>query len=893
MNWKPFRTKRQFEQEMSEELRFHLETQIAANIAAGMTLGEARRQAKAQLGGVEAVKENCREERRGFWLESLWADVRYGTRILRKSPGFTTVAILTLALGIGATTVMFSAIESVFWRPLPFPNSERLALVESSNLKQTWNYGSVSAADYLDWKLQSTLFDGLAAFDWGDVRTLTGGGSPERVHLMLVSADFFQTLQVAPSLGRSFRPEEDETGKNRVAILTSSFWENQFHSDSGIVGTSVTLDGQEYTIVGVCPPDFHLEFTADPDLYIPLSLDPAAPTNRADRTLMVFGRMKRGMNLSAVHASMTPIVERLARQHPKEDGDWGVRVENLRYAFTHFESSTTFSYFLLGAVALVLLIACANVANLLLSRGLSRQGELAFRAALGASRSILLRQLLTESFIIGLVAGVAGTLLAVWGTQAFSAFLPPDTLPRQQYIGFYGPVLLFAITLSFATTVLFGLVPALFLSKADLNSCIKGANRAIGGGDQKRIRNALVVAQTAIAFVLLFGAGLFVNSFLRLERVSLGFNPRNILTLQLHLSGPQYSSPEKVTLFYQDLFRRLRALPGVGAVVAASQTPLTGGMSISVTVEGRRTPAPNDEPEAGTMSRIVTTGYFHTMGIPLVAGRDFDQGDAAAALRVVIVNENFVRHFLAGSNPLGQRIDILPGGYDTFTARGEFEVVGVVGNVKEVGLNEVAFNDIYLPFAQSPDRSMYLALSTVFPPARIVDSIRKQVLSLDKDIPLFSIISMDQRVGDAFRGDRFNLVLIGSFGFIAVLLVSIGIFGIVAYSVGKRSQEFGIRIALGASRKSILRLVLSGAAGLSLTGILAGVAVSLAVARALGDRLYLIPREHDGMLYGVSVFDPLTLSAAVILLTGVALIASYLPARRAMRVDPVVALRHE
>ena len=886
--------RRKLDAQLDSELRFHVEQQTADNIAAGMSPAEARRRALAQFGGLEYIREETRDARGTQFLESLFQDVRFALRMLRKSPGFTTVAVLTLALGIGATTVMYSVIDSIFWKPLPFPQSERLALVESSNLKQTWNYGPVSAADYLDWKAQSTVFDELAAFDWGGVRTLTGTGLPERVHVMSVSTNFLQTLQIAPALGGNFRPDENETGTNHVAILTGSFWQERFHSDSGLIGRAIILDGQSYTVVGVCPPAFHLQFADDPDVYVPLTLDLAAAAHRADRALMVFGRMKSGMNLAGVKATMTPIAERLARQYPKQDRDWGVRVENLRYAFTHFESATIFSYFLLGAVTLILLIACANVANLLLSRGLSRQGEFALRAALGASRVVLVRQLLIESVVVAAAAGVTGTLLAVWGVRAFSAFLPPGILPRQDYIAFASSALFFAMGLSFATAMLFGFAPALFSSDVDLNSCLKEGHRtAIGGADQSRMRNLAVVAQTAIAFVLLFSAGLFVNSFLRLERVSLGFNPRNILTLQLRLSGPQYSSHEKVILFYDNLLRRVRSLPGIKAAVAASQTPLTGGMAIRVVVKGSATRDPHEETKAATMSRVVTTNYFHVMGIPLVAGRDFNDRDIAAAPRVAIVNENFVRHFLSGQNPLGQRLEILSGGYDKFTERGEVEIVGVVGNVKEVGLNEVAFNDIYLPFTQSPDPSMYLAVSTALPLARIVDSIRQQVLSLDADIPLLSVISMDQRVSNALRGDRFNLFLIAGFAFMAILLASIGVFGVVSYSVGKRTQEFGIRIALGADRGSILSLVLRSATALSATGVMVGVMASLALARILGDRLYLVPREHDGLLYKVSLFDPLTLSAAFVLLTSIALLATYIPARRAMRVDPMVALRYE
>ena len=878
-------------EDIDAELRAHIEMRTADNIAAGMSPEEARRQAVLRFGSGPAMKERVIAADAHMFLDSLWQDLCYGLRMLRKSPAFTAVAILTLALGIGATTTMFSVVESVLWRPMPFPQSQRLVRVESANRKGTGNYGAVSPADYLDWRAQNSVFDGLAAFDWSDGRTLTGHGGAERVYVMPISANFFQTLRVSPSVGRMFRADEEETGKNRVALLSHSLWESWFHGDAGVVGKTITLDGQPYTVVGVCPASLRMEFDTNPGVYVPLTLD-AASSSRAERSLEVFGRLKRGVYVGQARAAMTVIAQRLAQEHPKEDGDWGVRIKSLRDAFTHFETATTFSYFFLGAVSLILLIACATVANLLLSRGLGRQREFAVRAALGASRPVLTRQLLTESFLVAMAAGLAGTLFALWGTSGFSAFLPPGTLPRQQYISFDGTALFFSLGLSLFTALLFGLAPAIFSSRVHLNSCLKEANRTgTGGTGQKRLRNAFVIAQTAIAFILLFGAGLFVNSFLRLERISLGFRPQNILTMQLHVEGPQYSSPAKVIMFYGSLLRQIRALPGINAAVAASQLPLTSGMDVPFAIAGRPRPAPGEGPSA--MIRVVTTDYFGVMRIPLLAGRDFDSQDTAAAQHVVIVNENFAHHFLPGENPVGKGLEILPGNYDKAVALGPVQIVGIVGNVKEVGLNEVAFDDIYFPFAQSPDPSMYLAVSTTTPGIRVADSIRKEVGSLDKNLPLLNVMSMDQRVADAFRGDRFNLLLIGSFAVMAVLLASIGIFGVVSYSVGRRTQEFGIRMAMGANRKSILGLTLRSAAALSLTGLSVGFAAALALARILGNRLYLVPQKHEGLLYGVSSFDPLTLAAALVLLTFIALVASYLPARRAMRVDPMVALRHE
>lgn len=879
------------EGELGEELRFHLERQVEKYVQSGLSREEAQRRARVEFGGVELAKEECRDARGVRFFEGLFQDTRLGMRMLRKSPGFTTVAVLTLALGIGASTAILSVVESVLWRPLPFPDSERLTANWSTNLKQTWRAEPVSAADYLDWRAQNSVFSSLAAFDWSENHTLTGNGGAERVRVMPVSANFFDTLQVRPAVGRTFRPDEEQTGKNHVALVSHALWERRFQADPTVLEKAMTLDGEQYAIAGVFSPQFHLEFEGTADVYIPLVLDGAVTTNRADRKLGDVGRLKPDVTLARAGSEMTGLAERLAQQYPKEDGEWRIRVENLRQSYTAFSSTTNFLFFFLGAVAMLFLISCANVANLLLSRGLTRQREFAVRTVLGAERKVLMRQLLVESFLLALGAGAAGILLATWGVGVFTGLLSEGELPRAAYIRLDGRVIAFAVVLSLATVILFGLVPALFSSKVDPNSYLKeGARGIVGGSGAARARNSLVAAQVAIALVLLFGAGLFVNSFLRLERVSLGFDPRNLLSMRIELKGPQYASPEKMTQFYESLLERARALPGIQAAVAANGIPLTSGYDTRFVIIGKARPALGEEPAA--LNRIVTTNYFHTMGIRLLAGRDFDEKDSLGAPHVAIVNENFVRHYLAGEEPLGKELDIV-GGWAKDTPLGRVQIVGVVGNTHEVGLNETEFVDIYFPFLQNPTPSMFVVLSTGIPMAGITEAMRKEVLALDKDQPVFSVVPMEKRVADALRGDRFNLVLIASFASFAVLLACVGIYGAISYSVEQRTQEFGIRIALGASREAIYALTLRKAAVLSLTGLSAGVAMSLAVGRIVGSRLYLVPREHEGLLYGVSVFDPLTLAIVFSVLAAVALLASYFPARRATRVDPMVALRYE
>lgn len=880
------------ESELDDELRFHLERQVEKYVQSGLSLEEALRRARVEFGGLELAKEECRNARGVGFVETLLRDARFGLRMSRKNPGFSVVAVITLALGIGASTTIFSVAESILWRPLPFPDSERLTALWSTKLKQTWRVEAVSSADYLDWRAQSGSFEQLAAFDWGGRHTLTGDGEPESVFAMPVSANFFDALQVRPRAGRAFLPEEG-LGKNRVASISHSLWERRYHSDLNLVGKAISLDGAEYTIVGVWSSNFHLEFLGrDPDLFIPLTLDGAAATNRTDRSLGIIGRLKPGVDLQRANREMTTITERLARQYPREDGDWRARVENLRKWYTAYPTVTGLLFFFLGAVALLFLIACTNVANLLLSRGLTRQREFAVRTVLGAARQVLLRQLLAESLLLAVCAGVVGTVLANWGVGVFTAVLPLEELPRAAYIRLDGWVFAFAIALTFATAILFGLIPAWFSSKVDPNSFLKeGARGVAGSSGQARVRNTLVAAQVAIALVLLFGAGLFLNSFLRLERASLGFDPSNLLSVRMALKGEQYSSPEKVSIFYQRLLERVRGLPGVRAAVATNTVPLTGGFSVRFLIVGQPRTNIGEEPDA--LNHVITPDYFRALKIRILAGRDFNEKDSMGAPRVAIVNENFVRHFFPSEDPLGKELDIAGAWGGDAKPVGRVQIVGVAANTKEVGLNEVAFDSIYFPFLQNPDPAMFVVLSTAIPSAGVVDSFRKELLALDKDLPVYNVASMEKRVSDALVGDRFNLLLIGSFAGFAVLLACVGIYGAISYSVEQRTQEFGIRVALGASRKTIYVLTLRKTAGLSFAGLLAGVTGALALGRIAGSRLYLVPHEHDGLLYGVSVFDPLTLTSVFGLLAAVALFACYFPARRAMRVDPIVALRYE
>jgi len=884
--------KDQVDRDLDEELGVYLEMEAAEKMRQGLTRKDALREVRLERGSLEVTKEIVRSGGWESFVEACGRDLRFAARMLRKSSGFTAIAVLTLALGIGSSTAIFSVVESVLWRPLAFPDSERLTAIWSTNLKQTWRAAPASPGDFLDWRAQSTVFQELAAFDGGGHHTITGNGDAESIFVMPVSANFFDALLVRPALGRAFLPGEDQAGKNRVALMSHSLWEKRFHADPTLIGKAITLDGEPYAVAGVWSSDFHVEFLGrDPDLFIPFTLDAAAATNRTDRRLGIVGRLKPGISLALANSEMTTIAERLAQQYPNEDGDWRMRVENLRQSYTAYPTATSLLFFFLGAVALLFLMACTNVANLLLSRGLKRRREFAVRTVLGAERKVLLSQLLAESLLLALCAGAIGTVLARWGVALFTAVLPQEDLPRAAYIKLDGWVFAFAIALTFATAILFGLIPALFSTRVDPNSYLKEGARGIAGSlGQARVRNMLVAAQVAIALVLLFGAGLFVNSFLRLEHVSLGFDPSNLLSMRLALRGQQYSLPEKVIFFYQTLLEKMRASPGVREAAAGNAVPLTSGSVVRFVVTGRPHTGSGEEPIA--LDHVVTTDYFHVMKIRLLAGRDFDEKDSMGAPRVAIVNENFVRHFFPSEDPLGKELEVVAD-WGEDPPRGPVQLVGVAANTKEVGLNEVEFDSIYFPFLQNPTHAMYLVLSTTNPGAKILGSVREEVRALDKDLPVYNIASMDKRVADSLDGERFNLLVIGSFAVFAVLLASVGIYGAISYSVEQRTQEFGIRMALGASREAIYALTLRKAAALSLAGLSAGVAISLALGRIAGSRLYLVPHEHNGLLYGVSAFDPLTLAMVFTLLTAVALLASYIPARRASRVDPLVALRYE
>jgi putative ABC transport system permease protein len=700
---------------------------------------------------------------------------------------------------------------------------------------------------------------------------------------------------VKPALGRALRREE-EAGA-RVALLTDDFWRTHFAGASDAVGQTFQLDRQPYTIVGVLPADFHLESVtggADPQVFVPLDFT-GARSQRGDRELAVIGRTKGGVSLAAASAEMGLLALRLGVEHPQDDAGWGVHIENLRQSFTRYDR--TLLYLFLGFAVFVLLIACANVAGLQLVRAAGRQREYALRVALGARRGTLLRQALAETAWIALPGGAAGALLATWGLAGLRAAMPPGSLARATQISIDLPVLAFVLAISLSIAFLVATAPLFLTRKMDLDTALREGSKSVAATPRTQRRlNALIAAEMALSFVLLFGAGLFIGSHSRLKEVALGFDPHDVLTVRITAGGAQRSSPTAQRVFYREAMRRATEVGGIRHfahlenVALISDLPLAGGNWIPYAVAGHPRPPHGEEPES--LVRVVSPSYFGVLGIPLLAGRAFTNLDSELAPRVAIVNENLVRGAFAGQSPIGKVLEILPGG-DSSIPAGPIEIVGLASNAKELGLNEVAFADIYLPFAQNPQRTMSLAAKTNGPAAGIAASLRKALQGLDPDSALYNPQTFDDIIAQQFRGQRFRLMLVSVFAGLAALLAAVGIYGAISFSVAQRAREFGLRMALGAMPAAIRRLTLARSTRLTLTGIACGLGISLILGRFLKSALYMVPHQHPGLIYGVGIRDPLSLCAAAAIVLALAAIACLAPARRATRVDPSAALRDE
>jgi putative ABC transport system permease protein len=861
------------EDELGEELRFHLEKEAEQNIARGMSAEEARRAALRSFGGVERVKEESRDARGVRFVEELWQDLRYGARVLLRKPGFTFVAVVTLALGIGANTAIFSVVNAVLLSPLPYRAPDRLAQVWEHNRLKNTPRGSVAPANFLDWKGQSRSFDGMAAYDKFPSFNLTGVGEPERIQAARVSASLFPLFGVGTIVGRTFTEEEEKRGRHQVALVGAGLWQRRFGSDPGLVGRTLTLNDQSFTVVGILPPDFRF-LPEEYEIFIPMVLDGWEATARGTHPLRVVARLKEGVTLAQAQAEMDQIALHMEREYPSSNTGVGVNLVPLQEQLVG--ESRRALLVLLGAVAFVLLIACANVANLLLTRAVGRASEMAVRMALGAGRARLIRQLLTESALLAGGGGLGGLLLSLWGVQILKAFLSRNALlPRGETVGVDGRVLAFTIGISLVTGLVFGLAPGLAASKTDLNDALKeGGRRAGGGAHNHRFRRALVVGEVALALVLLIGAGLMIQSFLRLRRVDPGFRPENVLAADLSLPSSRYQTGRQVSNFQHQLLDRISTLPGVRSVGAAAYLPFSGtNNSWTIQIEGRPPLPAGRWLEPGW--RPITANYFQTMGIPLVKGRDFSATDDETAPGVAILNEAAARAYWPGEEPMGARFK---------HQQRTYSVVGVVKDVRHVGLDDEAKPEIYYPYSQLPIvwRGTTLVARTEFAPEQFAAALRSVVKELDKDQPVYNVRTLEGLIDKSVLRPRFNLFLLGFFATLALLMASLGLYGVISYAVSQRTHEIGIRMAFGAKPRDILRLVVGE--GLTLT--LGGVAVGLIAAFAL-------TRVMESLLFGVSATDLPTFAVVALVLISVSLVACYIPARRATKVDPMIALRYE
>ena len=873
------------ERELAAEMESHLQLHIEDNLRAGMNAEGARRQALIKLGGIEQTKEIYRDRKGLPFLETLLRDFRYAGRVLRKNPGFTIVAVATLAIGIGANTAIFSVLESQLWRPLPFPDSERLVDAHVVLRENHTRWGVLTNTEYRAWRERSHSFTNLGAYDYPSNRNLTAGGTSERAEVMPVTPSLLDTLQVPLEVGRGFLSEEETPGRDRVAILTHALWQTRFASDNAVLGKSIVLDGQSYVVVGISSPRLHFEYIEEPAIFVPLAMDPSQQTLR---NTYVIGRLAPAVTPEHARAELAGILETIPKSDRLDDST--ASVTNLRETWTGFAASSLF--FFAGAVLLVLLIACVNNAGLLLARGLARQREFTLRAALGAGRGTLIRQSFVETLILSLAGGAAGTLLGLWGATTFAAFIPQDTLPRNTYVELDSHVLLFVLGVSIFSALLTGIAPALLSSQVDLNNALRqGASGLSAGRSQNSTRASLVAIEVALALVLLFGTGLFLSSFVRLEQAPRGFDAPGALSFRVALRGENYAQAEQQQRYFRALTDRLSSLSGVQAVTVGTGIPLDGYThSESVNVAGR---PPRRKHGTGVITYAVASNYFDFLRIHLFAGRAFAPQDSETSPRVAIINRNAAHTLFGSEDPLGKALEFVPDERRGISAEPPAQIVGVSENAQVFGANEVPFDVLYFPFSQHPAQAADTVVSSSLPRGALLGAIRDTTYSLDKDQPIFDVQTTDDLITSSVSGARFDLMLVASLAIVALTLVSVGIFGTVAYFVQQRTREFGVRLALGATPARILRHTLRRALVTGFVGLLFGVAVSLALGRVLRSILYLVPGERAGMLYGVKIYDPLSLSVASVLLLIVLFLASFIPARRAMRVDPMVALRYE
>ena len=866
--------------DIDREMRLHLELQVEANIKSGMSPAEAREKAMRSFGNVNRAVDAAYDVKGGGLFETLVQDIRYGVRMLAKHKAFTSVAVVTLALGIGANTAIFSVVNELLLSPLPYRNAEQIAMLWEVS-PEGRHQNTTSRANFRAWRAQSTSFEDIAAFS--DQRfNMTGDGDPEELSVQLATPEIFNVLGVDPLLGRTFLPEDGQPSNMKVAVLSYPLWQRRFGGQSNIVGQQLTLNDAKYTVIGVMPPSFQFHIksrsgTGRPaELWsiLPMPVGPGA--NDRGRFLSVVGRLKHGMPAEQAAAELRTIEARLSDESPEYNKNYSAEVLPLRDQF--FGNVRRPLWLMLGAVGFVLLIASANVANLLLSLATSREKEIAVRAALGARRFRIVRQLLTESLLLALVGSALGLGFAYLGIKALVLISPRD-LVSLQGVGLNLTVLGWTLAVSLLTGIIFGLAPALHVSRLNLNDSLKegGKSESAQASGSRRLRSALVVSEIALAVVLLASAGLLIRSFIRLQQVDRGFETDNLLTMVVRVPDSRYREDAQFVNFFSQALERTRHLPTVRSAGMVNFLPLYGGLGSATgfKILGRPEPPPGQGPS--TDVRVADAGYFQTMGIPLLRGRNFSDSEQREPKHVILINEALARKHFPDEDPIGRRLDV-----EMFDTPQPAEIIGVVGNVRYDSLIDESPPAVYFPHPDLTYAFMTLVIRTDGEPTAIAPAVQREIRALDPNQPVSDVRTMNQVMADWVSRSRFNTLLLGLFAGLATLLSAVGIFGVMNYSVALRTREIGLRLAVGAQPRQVLLLILRQGLVLTVIGVVLGLAAAFALTRLL-----------SGLLFGVEAFDVTTFSSISLLLIVVSLLACYLPARRAMRIDPLSALRYE
>ncbi len=871
-SWRRVFSRRREFVELSEEMRSHLEERVEGLVADGMEHREAEHQARREFGNFSLNERDGRDVWRWALVERAWVDVKFGFRVLRKNPGFAAVAILTLALGIGACSAIFSVVYGALLAPLPMPHPEELVMVWSEDNGRN----VTSPADFLDWRRNNTVFQKLVA--WDDATfSLSVESNPMSVLARMMTPGFFGMQGIPMALGRDFINDEGVPGAEHVAILTNRLWRERFGEDATILGKTVRLNSEPYTIVGVLAAGMPDRYEAQ--IFVPMALRPDQIV-RDRHWMFMMGRLKAGVTLAQANADMTRVAKQIAEEYPKSNKGWGALVEPLKNDFTGKDTIRNL-WMLMAAVGFVLLIACVNVANLLLARGTVRRREAALRASLGATRGQLFSQFLAESLALAVIGGAVGVGLAAALLKVVVVLLPQYSIPTEADIRLNVPVLLFSLGTTIFAGVLCGCAPALQVSSWNLNDSLKEGGRTGGGVGKGGLRRMLVVAEFALALTLLAGAGLVIHSFWKLTQVDLGFRRDHILTFYLPVNFKRFAEPEQVTAFYRPLMEKISALPGIESAAASSGTPLAWqGWGMAFSIAGRPIDDPSNLP--GTRMTLVTQDYFRTFGISILRGRGFTAADVEGSQPVAMVNESFARKFLSNVDPLKQRVVIRRLGLATMGPPVEWSIVGVYRDIRNRTMRDESAAEVTIPLWQEPLPYLSVSVRTHGDPSSMANSVAAVVRSADPDLAMDNVRTMDDIVEESLGGDRFVTYLFAGFAGVALALAAIGIYGVMSFAVAQRTQEIGVRMALGAGTSAVLKMILRE--GMALAG--AGLVIGLA-------GTYFVGQTMKSLLFGVSAIDPLAVGCVAAVLMMAALLACYLPARRATKVDAMVALRYE